>query len=137
MTTRDQQSFLITGGAGFIGSHLSDRLLSEGHTVAVLDDLSTGGMENLAQARDQPRFEFHEGSVRDASKQPGCQEGAQEGDGEGRRHEGERAREEEDSRAAPNQEAEAESHGESYGGETVEDDAQGAHRLRQRRQQST
>src|SRR4051812_32926522 len=40
--------YLITGGAGFIGSHLSERLLADGHAVTVLDDLTTGRDENLA-----------------------------------------------------------------------------------------
>jgi UDP-glucose 4-epimerase len=44
--------FLVTGGAGFIGSHLADALLSAGHEVRVLDDLSTGKRENLAPAAD-------------------------------------------------------------------------------------
>jgi nucleoside-diphosphate-sugar epimerase len=48
---------LITGGAGFIGSHLSDLLLREGHEVHVLDDLSTGSLENLRHLRDTPGFE--------------------------------------------------------------------------------
>ena len=39
--------YLVTGGAGFIGSHLSDALLADGHAVRVLDDLSTGRRENL------------------------------------------------------------------------------------------
>lgn len=43
---------VVTGGAGFIGSHLVERLLADGHTVAVLDNLSTGRMENLDQAKD-------------------------------------------------------------------------------------
>ncbi len=42
---------LVTGGAGFIGSHLVDRLLAEGHAVDVVDDLSTGSVSNLADAR--------------------------------------------------------------------------------------
>src|SRR6267154_353418 len=42
---------LVTGGAGFIGSTLVDRLLAEGHTVDVLDDLSTGSLANLSDAR--------------------------------------------------------------------------------------
>ncbi len=49
---------LITGGAGFIGSHLTDRLLSEGHYVLVMDNLITGELENIAQHTSNPRFEF-------------------------------------------------------------------------------
>lgn len=44
-------SFLVTGGAGFIGSHLCDRLLAEGHRVVAVDDLSTGRIANLGEAR--------------------------------------------------------------------------------------
>lgn len=52
---------LVTGGAGFIGSTLVDRLLAEGHEVTVVDDLSRGRLENLASARDAgDRFTFHE-----------------------------------------------------------------------------
>jgi UDP-glucose 4-epimerase len=43
--------FLVTGGAGFIGSHLCDRLLAEGHRVVAVDDLSTGRIANLSEAR--------------------------------------------------------------------------------------
>jgi len=55
--------FLITGGAGFIGSHLTDKLLSQGHSVIVLDDLSTGRHDNLAQHTSNPKFEFVLGSI--------------------------------------------------------------------------
>src|SRR4051794_10660094 len=57
---------LITGGAGFIGSHLVDALLAEGHEVVALDDLSTGTARNLELARGNPRFRFAPGSVGDA-----------------------------------------------------------------------
>ena len=50
--------FLITGGAGFIGSHLADELLSQGHQVYVLDDLSTGAMENIRHLKGQPGFSY-------------------------------------------------------------------------------
>jgi len=49
---------LITGGAGFIGSHLAEALLAEGHSVTVLDNLSTGRYENIAHLAEQPRFQF-------------------------------------------------------------------------------
>lgn len=49
---------LVTGGAGFIGSHLVDALIKEGHRVTVVDDLSTGRLENLAQQKGNPRLKF-------------------------------------------------------------------------------
>jgi UDP-glucose 4-epimerase len=49
---------LITGGAGFIGSHLADQLLSEGHRVFVLDNLSTGSIANIAHLKGNPRFHY-------------------------------------------------------------------------------
>lgn len=57
---------LVTGGAGFIGSTLVDRLLAEGHTVDVVDNLSTGSLANLAEARTlgAGRFHFHQMDVR-------------------------------------------------------------------------
>ncbi|RMF41536.1 MAG: NAD-dependent epimerase/dehydratase family protein [Alphaproteobacteria bacterium] len=57
---------LITGGAGFIGSHLAERLIAEGHRVSVLDDLSTGSRDNLAAIAGHPGFFFTEGSILDA-----------------------------------------------------------------------
>lgn len=58
---------LVTGGAGFIGSHLSEGLLERGHEVWALDDLSTGRLENLRTFERHPRFRFLEGSVMDQS----------------------------------------------------------------------
>ncbi len=49
---------VITGGAGFIGSHLSERLLADGHSVTAVDDLSTGSLENVAHLRSNPDFEI-------------------------------------------------------------------------------
>lgn len=54
-------SFLVTGGAGFIGSHLADFLVERGEHVRVVDNLSTGALQNLAQVRD--RVEFVEGDL--------------------------------------------------------------------------
>jgi UDP-glucose 4-epimerase len=54
---------LITGGAGFIGSHLVDRMLLDGHYVSVLDDISTGRKSNLDQHEKNPKFNFFNGSV--------------------------------------------------------------------------
>jgi len=56
---------LITGGAGFIGSNLADRLLGLGHKVWVLDDLSTGSMSNIDHLVDNPAFAYRVGSVTD------------------------------------------------------------------------
>lgn len=59
------EHLLITGGAGFVGSHLADRWLAEGGSVTVLDDLSTGRVENLRTAGRHPRFALVRGSVLD------------------------------------------------------------------------
>jgi len=57
--------YLITGGAGFIGSHLSDNLIKQGHEVLVLDTLETGSIGNIAHLLSNKRFSFIEGSVLD------------------------------------------------------------------------
>jgi dTDP-glucose 4,6-dehydratase len=49
---------LVTGGAGFLGSHLCDRLIAEGHSVLCVDNLITGNLRNLTQLEREPRFEF-------------------------------------------------------------------------------
>ena len=55
----------ITGGAGFIGSHLCDALLKEGHPVSILDNMSTGSAANIAHIKDQ--IEIHQGDIRDVA----------------------------------------------------------------------
>jgi len=59
------ERILITGGAGFIGSHLAERLLASGRKVAILDDLSTGRFENIAHLTDHPDFSFAIASITD------------------------------------------------------------------------
>lgn len=61
---------LVTGGAGFIGSHLVERLLADGHTVVVVDDLSTGSLENLAPVRDHPGLRVLVAKVSGCSELP-------------------------------------------------------------------
>lgn len=56
---------LITGGAGFIGSHLAERHIEQGDEVVVLDDLSTGRLENLSDIGGHPKFSLRRGSVMD------------------------------------------------------------------------
>ena len=65
--SKTMSSYLVTGGAGFIGSHIAIRLLQEGHRVRVLDNLSTGRKENLdviRAAASDGRFEWVEGDIR-------------------------------------------------------------------------
>ena len=57
--------FLVTGGAGFIGSHLVERLLQEGHAVVVIDDLSTGSLDNLHAVRTHPRLRIIQSKICD------------------------------------------------------------------------
>ena len=56
---------LVTGGAGFIGSHLCERLISDGHTVTAIDNLSTGSASNLVNLIGNTNFTFIEGSILD------------------------------------------------------------------------
>jgi UDP-glucose 4-epimerase len=63
--------YLVTGGAGFIGSHIAETLLEQGHTVRILDNFSTGRRENvdaLTRRFDGTRLEILEGDIRDASR---------------------------------------------------------------------
>jgi UDP-glucose 4-epimerase len=57
---------LVTGGAGFIGSHLCERLVTGGHSVTALDNLSTGRFENLENLSKEPGFKFVEGTILNA-----------------------------------------------------------------------
>ena len=59
---------LVTGGAGFIGSHLSDRLVAAGHVVRVIDDLSTGRLQNIAHLTDNPAFGYELASILDKER---------------------------------------------------------------------
>ncbi len=54
---------VVTGGAGFLGSHLTDALLADGWSVVVVDNLLTGRLENLAHLKSEPRFEFVEKDI--------------------------------------------------------------------------
>jgi UDP-glucose 4-epimerase len=60
------QRVLITGGAGFIGSHLAEALVAQGKEVWVIDDFSTGSLTNLARLEKHPRFHFTQASVRES-----------------------------------------------------------------------
>ena len=56
---------VVTGGAGFIGSHLVDRLIHDGHQVTVLDNFSTGRPENLVQHSGSPALSIHKADITD------------------------------------------------------------------------
>ncbi|NJP06186.1 MAG: NAD-dependent epimerase/dehydratase family protein [Chloroflexaceae bacterium] len=58
-------SYLVTGGAGFIGSHLVDALLAQGHHVLAIDNLSTGRFENISGLIHHPRFHFAQANITD------------------------------------------------------------------------
>src|SRR5580693_10287806 len=65
MGSRSGLVYLVTGGSGFIGSHLVDALLARGDSVIALDNLSTGRLANLDGVRFHPRLRFVHGSVLD------------------------------------------------------------------------
>lgn len=68
---------LVTGGAGFIGSHLVDRLINEGRRVRVVDNFVVGRRANLAQHEGNPRFEIIEGDIADMGIAAGAVEGVE------------------------------------------------------------
>jgi len=59
----EDMNILVTGGAGFIGSHLVERLLVDGHHVSIIDNLSTGRLENIESFKDNPKFRYVIGTV--------------------------------------------------------------------------
>ncbi|OGC14133.1 NAD-dependent dehydratase [candidate division WOR-1 bacterium RIFOXYC2_FULL_37_10] len=61
-------SCIITGGAGFIGSHLTEALLDKGHNVLVIDNLSTGRLQNIQSFQSNPKFNFLEADINDQEK---------------------------------------------------------------------
>src|SRR5687768_9010729 len=63
--------YVISGGAGFIGSHMCEYLLRQGHSVVVLDNLCTGSQDNIESLLDNPRFEFEEVDVTSSFTVPG------------------------------------------------------------------
>jgi UDP-glucose 4-epimerase len=66
----DRRPILVTGGAGFIGAHLVERLLKDGEKVIVIDDLSTGSLENLSAVRSNSRLRFIHARISDCKKLP-------------------------------------------------------------------
>jgi hypothetical protein len=64
-------SALVTGGAGFMGSHLAEALLERGHHVTVVDNLSTGRFDNIAHLTDHPRFRFAIDTITNEAEKPG------------------------------------------------------------------
>jgi UDP-glucose 4-epimerase len=67
---------LVTGGAGFIGSHLVDRLLAGGRSVRVIDNFVSGGPHNLAHLKDEPRMELVQADIRERDRMAGLFAGA-------------------------------------------------------------
>lgn len=66
-TLDNAMKYLITGGCGFIGSHLAERLIADGHQVTVLDDLSTGKLSNVAAIAEHTNFQMRVGTICDDS----------------------------------------------------------------------
>lgn len=70
-------NYFVTGGAGFIGSNLVDRLLSDGHHVTAYDNCSTGQLEFLAEAMKNERFRLINGDILDLSALTSAMQGAE------------------------------------------------------------
>ena len=66
---------LITGAAGFLGSHLTDRFLADGHSVVGLDNFITGHPDNIAHLANEPRFSFMEHNISEYTEVPGPLDG--------------------------------------------------------------
>jgi UDP-glucose 4-epimerase len=67
---KNAKHILVTGGAGFIGAHLVERLLKDGQSVVVIDDLSTGSLENLAAVKASPRLRIIQSKICDCAELP-------------------------------------------------------------------
>lgn len=72
---REFSKVLVTGGAGFIGSHLVDRLMSIGYSVRVVDNLSSGSLGNVKVWLGDSRFEFVRGDLKDLNVAKSCVDG--------------------------------------------------------------
>jgi UDP-glucose 4-epimerase len=68
--SRKPPHVLVTGGAGFIGSHLVERLLNDGKSVVVIDDLSTGSLENLRAVKNHPRLKIVQSKISECKQLP-------------------------------------------------------------------
>src|SRR6266436_551942 len=67
---KSAKHILVTGGAGFIGSHLVERLLNDGKTVVVIDDFSTGSLDNLRAVKKNPRLKIIRAKISECKELP-------------------------------------------------------------------